>query len=356
MAVNIDNSIGSALKQAGSVTQNAVSKTTSMFTSGLKENIALVDSTAKKGIASLNAFKDSQVNALNGFIKKVSGGALTISELSQYIDVRNGFKVDYQSLGKRLGEAAGFPIDSVLNMTEDIKREAMNLLDAYRNKDYLGLLNAAGINIDSTGDGSYEMLSMLSDVINRYADENSDFSQIVDRAAEVAFLNVMLQYTVSAGLWEGIDTLLAQYAIPQDGLDALANSAAFAINNGDVYTLRVIVDRVGVPVVKALNPLVISGMLQNFHFKSDTTTDQYPSYQTRLVELLNLLEPGWDTVQFGSVPAKRLAPFTACSADAQTLFKYDERYREQVLIAKLYPEQDVLSLLKSNYTNLAIVQ
>ena len=354
MAVDISNSIGPALKQAGSVTAGAVNKATSMFTGGLKEDLALVDSTAKNGIASLNAFKDDQIGALNGFIKKISSGALSISELTSFIDIRNGFKIDYAGLGKRLGEAAGFPIDSVLNMTNDIKQQAMNLLDAYQNKNYLGLLNSLGINIDSM-DGSYELTSMLTDVINRYSNEDSEFSKVVDRTAETAFLNVMLQYTVSAGLWEGIDTLLGQYTVKQDGLDALASSAVYAVNNGDVYTLRACVDRVGVAKIKAMNPDVIVELLRNFRFKSDATNDQYPNYRTRLLDLLNMLEPGWDTVKFGNITAKKLAPFTQCSTDVTTLLQYDVRYREQVLMAKLYPQQDKIDLLKTNYPNLAVV-
>lgn len=355
MAVNIGDSINGALKQANSLSTGAVSKATSMFTGGLQENIALVDSTAKSGIESLNSFKDNQINALNGFIKKVSSGALSISELSSYIDVRNGFKIDYAGLGKRLGEAAGFPIDSVLNMTQDIKQQAMDLLDSYQNKNWLGLLNAAGLNIDSM-DGSYELTSMLSDVINRYSAEDSDFSTIVDRTAQTAFLNVMIQYTVSAGMWEGIDTLLAQYTVKQDGIDALANSAVYAINAGDVYTLRAVVDRVSVARVVALNKSVIVDLLRNFRFKSDATNAQYPDYRTRLVDLLNMLEPGWDVKQFGRFTAKLLAPFTACSQDVTTLLQYDPQYRDQVLMAKLYPEQDKIELLKANYPNLAVIQ
>lgn len=355
MAVDINNSIGSAMKQASSITSNAVSKASSMFTSGLKEDIALVDSTAKSGIASLNAFKDSQLGALDGFIKKVSSGALNVKELSSFIDIRNGFKVDYQGLGKRLGEAAGFPIDSVLNMSTDIKNQAMSLLDAYTNKNYMGLLNSLGIEID-TLDGSYEMASMLSDVMNRYAGDDDKFNQIIDRAAEVSFLNVMLQYAVSAGMWEGIDVLLAQYTIKQDGLDSLANSTQYAIANGDVYTIRACIDRVGAIKVKALNQNAIIDIMRNFRFKAGLTNDQYPNYRTRLIDILNLLEPGWDTRTFGQITARRLEPFTSCSVDVVTLLQYDERYCDQVLMAKLYPAQNLMDLLKANYPTLAIIQ
>lgn len=354
MAVNIENSIGPALKQAGTVSTGAVSKATSMFTAGLKEDVALVSTTTKKGIATLNAFKDDQISSVNNFIKKISGGSLTISELSSYIDIRNGFKVDYMGLGKRLGEAAGFPIDSVLNLSNEIKQQAMDLLDAYQNKNYLGLLNAAGIQIDSM-DGSYEMVSMLTDVINRYSATDSDFNAIVDRTAQTAFLNVMLQYTVSSGLWEGIDTLLNQYTVKQDGLDALAASTVYAVNNGDVYTVRACIDRVGVAKVKALNSELVTELLRNFRFKSETTNDEYPNYRTRLLDILNMVEPGWDVVQFGSVTAKRLAPFTQCSTDVTTLLQYDPQYRDQVLMAKAYPEQAKLDLLKTNYPNLALL-
>lgn len=354
MAVDINNSIGPALKQAGAVTTGAVDKATSMFTGGFKEDIALVDSAAKNGIASLNAFKDDQIAGISGFIKKISTGAMSISEITKFIDIRNGFKIDYAGLGKALGNAAGFPIDSLMGMTMEIKQQAMDLLDNFKNKNYLGILNAAGISIDAF-DVDPDLFGLLVDTINRYSAEDSEFSSYVDRAAQISFLNVMLQYTVSAGVWEGIDTLLAQYTNKQDGLDSLASSTVYAINNGDVYTVRACVDRVGVAKVKAMNPNVVVELLRNFRFKSETTNDQYPNYRTRLLDLLNMLEPGWDTVKFGTVTAKKLAPFTQCSQDVTTLLQYDTRYREQVLMARLYPEQDKLDLLKTNYPNLAIV-
>lgn len=355
MAVDIGSSIGSAIKSASAVTSSAVSKTSSMFTTGLKDDVALVDNTAKSGLLALNTFKDNQVNALNGFIKKISGGAITIGEMSSFIDIRNGFKVDYLGLGKRLGTAAGFPIDTVMNMTSDIKQKAMDLLDAYSNKSLTGVFNALGIEI-GLNDATYELTSMLTDVISRYSAEDSVFNDVVDRAAETSFLTVMLEYTVSAGLWEGIDTLLNQYTVKSDGIDALANSAALAISNGDVYTIRAVIDRVTPNRVLALNPTAIVEILRNFRFKSDTTNDQYPDYQTRLIDILNMLQPGWDKTTFGTVVARKLEPFTQASADATTLLQYDVRYRDQVLMAKQYPSVNLIDLLKLNYPTLAIIQ
>jgi hypothetical protein len=353
--VDIGSSIQSSIKSASSITANAVNKTTSAFVGGIKENLALVDDKTKAAVQTLNSYKDTAIGSVDGFIKKVSGGALSISELSSIIDVRNGISVDYTRLYRRLGDAAGFPMDSIIGMTADIKLEVANVLDAYSNKNYTYLLNAAGIKIN-VNDSSYKAMQLISGVISKYADSDSAFNNIVDESAQIAFLNVMVRNAVQVGLYSGIDTLLAQYTIPSEGIKNLASCASISIRSGDIWTTRYIVDKVGIGTVVAQNTDFLSDMLRFFKFKSDATPAQYPEYLSVLTYSLALADANWAFTQFGTLRAMNLKPFTSASTDAITLFENTDLYRQHVMIAKTYPSKDKMDLLTQMYPQLAIVQ
>ncbi|QZA70941.1 hypothetical protein AH06_168 [Erwinia phage AH06] len=353
--VDIGQSISNSIKSANSVTQNAVNKVQSTFVGGIKEDLALVDAKTKSAVQTLNSYKDTAIGAVDGFIKKVSNGALSISELSSIIDVRNGITVDYNRLYRRLGDAAGFPMDSIIGMTAEIKLEVANVLDAYSSKNYTYLLNKAGIKI-GVNDASYQAMQLISSVISKMSDSDSDFSNIVDEAAQLALLNVMVRNAVQVGLWSGIDTLLAQYTDKAAGITNLANCAQIAIRAGDVYTTKYIVDTVGIARVTALNTDFLSDMLRYFKFKSDVTTSQYADYLNTMVYSLQQADSDWAYIQFGTVRALRLKPFTQASTDAITLFENTDEYRQHVMIARTYPSKDLMDLLKQSYPNMALVQ
>lgn len=353
--VDIGSSIQNSIKSAGAITTNAVNKASSTFVGGIKENLALIDDKTKSAVQTLNSYKDTAIGSVDGFIKKVSNGALSISELSSIIDVRNGINIDYQRLYRRLGDAAGFPMDSIIGMTNDIKTEVANVLDAYSNKNYTYLLNAAGIKIN-VNDASYKAMQLISGVISKYSASDSDFNYIVDEAAQIAFLNVMVRNAVQVGLYSGIDTLLNQYTIKSEGIKNLANCASISIRTGDVWTTKYIVDKVGIGTVVALNTDFLTDMLRFFKFKSDATPAVYPDYLNTLIYSLNLADPDWAFKNFGTVRALNLKPFTMASTDAITLFSNTDTYRQHVMIAKTYPSKDKMDLLTQMYPQLAVVQ
>lgn len=352
-AANIGGSISDTVKEASSISSGAISKVTSVFGNTVKEDLALIDSTAKNGIKSLNAFKDTQLGKLDSFIKSVTGNIVSMKDLNQLIDVRNGFKVNYDELTKRLSDAAGFPLDSIVGMTNDIKRQAADLLDAYSSGNVTRMLNAAGIKF-KVNDGSYQMMSMLSNVISRMSEQDSDFKHIVDETAQMAFLNTMLQYTVAAGLWQGIDEILNKYTIKEEGIRALGGFSTIAVTKGDVYTLQAIVDRCGIAVVRAKNQDLPVKLMRYFAMSTGTKDTEYADYKVRLLGILNAADPEWDSTMFGPVKAMNLAPFTRASQDAIKLLRYDDKYRDYVLIAKSYLPKSLVSLIKENYPKVAI--
>lgn len=353
-APNISNSISSAMQTAQSATQSAVSKVNSVFSTNVKENLSIVKATAKDGITALNSYKDTALGGLSSFIKTVTGNTLTMKDLTKIIDIRNGFKVNQAELAKRLSNSIGFPLNSVVGMSNDIQREVENLLDAYSKGNVTRMLNAAGIKF-KVNDGSSQMMSMLSSVLSRISSTDSQFRQIVDEGAQLAFLNTMLKYTVTAGLWEGIDELLAKYTIPSEGIRALGTFSTIAVKKGDVYTLQAIMDRCGISAITAVNTNLHTDLLKNFKFTSDTAEKEYPDYRLRMLNVLDAAKPNWELIAFNDLNTLNLIPFTTASKNALTLLKKQPRFMVQCMIAPTYTKKPLMTLVKDFYPGTAIL-
>lgn len=353
-APNIGNSISSAMTTAQAATTSAVSKVNSVFSTNIKENLSVVKATAKDGITALNSYKDTALGGLGSFIKTVTGNALTMKDLTSIIDVRNGFKINQAELATRLSKSVGFPLSSVVGMTNDIQKEVTNLLDAYSKGNVTRMLNAAGVKF-KVNDGSSQMVSMLSSVLSRISSTDSQFRQIVDEAAQLAFLNTMLKYTVTAGLWEGIDELLAKYTIPSEGIRALGTFSVIAVKKGDVYTLQAIMDRCGIAAITAVNTNLPTDLLKNFKFTSDTVESEYPDYRLRMLNVLDAANPTWEIAAFNDMDTINLVPFTTASKNALTLLKSQPRFMIQCMIAPSYTKKPLMTLVKDFYPGTAIL-
>lgn len=354
MATNINSTINGTMQTANATTTSALSKVNSVFSTSVKENLSVVQATAKDGITALNSFKDEQLGTLNTFIKSVTGNAITMKDLSSIIDVRNGIKIDYDALSKRLSDAAGFPLNSIQGMTRDIQRETENLLDAYSSGNVTRMLNAAGLTF-RVNDGSQQLVSMLSDVLSRTSKSDSKFNEVVDESAQLAFLNTMLKYTVTAGLWEGIDDLLEQYTIPEEGIRSLGNYSTIAVKNGDVYTLQAIMDRCGISAITAVNTNLHADLLRYFEFSSDVVETEYPDYRTRMLNVLDAANPTWEKKLFNTLDTLNLTAFTQASDDTIELLGTVDRFRTHILLGPEYPKRALMTLIRNFYPNVAIL-
>lgn len=354
MAVDIGSNISSALATSKAATSSAVSKVSSVFSTDVKENLSVVKATAKDGITALNSYKDTALGGLSSFISAVTGNSLTMKDLTKIIDVRNGVKINQAELTKRLSNAAGFPLNSVVGMTKDIEREVNNLLDAYSKGNVTRMLNAAGVKF-KVNDGSSQMVSMLSSVLGRISGTDSKFRRIVDESAQLAFLNTMMKYTVTAGLWEGIDDLLAKYTISEEGIRVLGTFSTIAVKKGDVYTLQAIMDRCGISAITAVNTNLHTDLLKNFKFTSDTIESEYPDYRLRMLNVLDAANPTWETTYFNDIGSMNLIPFTTASKNALTLLKGQDRFRIQCMIAPSYTKKPLMTLVRDFYPGTALL-
>lgn len=354
MAVDIGKSISSAMATAQAATTSAVSKVNSVFSTTVKENLSVVKATAKDGITALNSYKDTAMGGLNTFIKTVTGNMLTMKDLTKIIDVRNGFKINQAELTKRLSDAAGFPLNSIVGMTKDIENEINNLLDAYSKGNVTRMLNAVGVKF-KVNDGTSQMVSMLSSVLSRISNTDSQFRRVVDEAAQLAFLNTMLKYTVTAGLWEGIDDLLAKYTLPGEGIRALGTFSTIAVKKGDVYTLQAIMDRCGISAITAVNTNLHADLLKNFKFTSDAVASDYPDYRLRMLNVLDAANPTWELTDFNDISTLNLVPFTTASKNALTLLKGQDRFLIQCMIAPSYTKKPLMTLVRDFYPGTAIL-
>jgi len=354
--VDIGNNINKVVSASQSGSVNAVNKTSSLFVSGVQENLTLVDTKAKTSLAAMNNYKDQAIGNVDGFIKKVTNNVLSISALSSIVDVRNGNAINYDALYKRIGDATGFPLSSIVGLGDSLKKEAAQLADDISNKKWRDVLNAAGIKLP-LNDPTWQLVQLVTSITNKVAatTPNSTTSALIDAPAQKAGWDTMLMQLVSAGAFSSIDELLAKYTVASDGINALASYAYLAIKGGDVYTLEYIINKVGIAPLVALNTDWTASILRYFKFKSGTQTSEYGELLTKLLFCLNAANANWAVFTFGPFQAVNLLPFASASANAKTLLEYTELYRTPVAIAGLFASRTKMAMIQQYYPKVAIL-
>lgn len=355
------SSILDSLKQqtsaASDMANNAVSKAESVFRGGKDEALALIDAKTKSSITSLNNFIDEQSGMLDGVLKKISSGVLIAKDLSQYIDFRNGFSVDIGGLSRRLGKELGFPVDAVLDLSNEIKNEVYKVIDDAKNLTLDSLMNELGVRIPII-DTIWSTAKSISDVMDRMGITGDDGlgGRLVDELAQNAFLNVMVRTAVSSGMYTTLNGFLKQYTRREVGLNNLVDCTSIAIRNGDIYTIREIMNLCGDNRVSAKHPKLIRDTLMFFRLPRNTKREEWDTYLSVLEEVFGRIDVNWMVVEFAGESTMRLESFNVISDTARRIMQHKEKYRTIILVGGMYFKKDKMSLLREQYPLMAIVQ
>lgn len=349
------DSVTKSMQSASDLTSSAVSKADSVFTGGLKENLALIDSRTRTGIETLNSFMDEQLGELAGLIKSTSSGAVLIKDLAGFIDVRNGFKVDYAGLSRRLGKEFGFPVDAVMNLADDVKKEVLDTIEEFKNLSLDNVMNALGKEIPILGAG-WDAASTVADLINKFSDGDNDFNGFIDEASQIAFLNVMVRNAVAIGMYTSLEEFLKQYTRKEIGINNLVEASRIAVRNGDIRTVKEINRLVGKDRVYAVNPNLITEMLMFFRMPGKTTKAEWDGYLKDIETVFDDVNPNWMIIKFGNHTTTNLAPFNTLSDSARMIMQYKDKYREPIMLGGLYYKKDLLWMLREQHPYMAVVQ
>lgn len=346
---------------------------TTLFQSGAKDDLAAVDIYSVDNTKVKTSFVDRLQNTASTVIDSiVSNPELLNTVASSLISVGKTVSFDKTSLlnslastslgskGRALGSTLSSDISSMLgdtlnritsdpNLSQRMFSEVGNIKDDLCTSDYgrassvtdfLSLLTGASHSSRSRNDEGSLLHSMLSAAIGNC--QPAAFEAILDHYQGKDEYNQMVR-------------------------GVMAGSFYNASMSGRIDINKSLVDRLGGPAVLAQTPNAGAIILNAYSFPYKLKPNAYREELTKMVELLNSIDPGWfssirkvQTIDsFGMVvvtdqPCINMQIFTTASQDAKELFMLDNTYKVAVMMAEEYPPIEAMVNLKDKYPKVFI--
>jgi hypothetical protein len=184
---------------------------------------------------------------------------------------------------------------------------------------------------------------------------NSSLATVMDVGATTAITAVVMQAAITAKIPGVVQALVSNATNATVIAGALKANAVVAIQQADIATVETIVAVVGAGAIQGLVPNAAIKLLENYSLPTGAQASGYAALYTALLSVLNSVQPGWDTVVRNGVPTPSLAPFVNPSADAITLLNSQGAYATQLILAGLYPSQDLVQAAKSQYPYMLVL-
>lgn len=319
--VNLDN----PLQKANQSMNDSVSGLKDQLLDPLKSasdsvqsGVALVKEEQSQIMGNVSKFLSQTIKGIDEGLKSITGGLLNMSNLGDVVKYEDGFKVNTDGLLRIAGQGLGFNINSMQDLKQQIGDGFLNQLSEMTDGLSNGLFYADGTRLGINDDWELTMGNQLIDFLGRAGGE--DFQNVVNMAGVNAVLNTMLYETVKNGIYDGYPTFEGSYLFESDYHDALIDSLQYAIGNGDVKSLQVILDIIqedGANKVRAKYPNLIEEMLMNFAFGENTTPEEYPQIKTMMLDVfVRVYGPDWYKypTQFGMVTNCALSSYISDDA------------------------------------------
>lgn len=164
----------------------------------------------------------------------------------------------------------------------------------------------------------------------------------------------LLSAAQKIGFHDGIEKLKSQI----NGLTGLQKplSRGLGVNAryGQIDTMYEVLTIIDGNAAYMANPQIIQTTLRNYRFPLGYKSDQLETHKTRLLEVLNKLNPNWDKEVVDGDEMLLIEPWISASYDARTIFSQDEKYRDVVAIAGSYRSRNLNEMLNEMYPYLRL--
>lgn len=375
------------------------------FQTGPDDKVAAVDVYRTNTAEIVNGLKDTTVTAAGESITKLNevvsqqvdtaltelGEAVTIgglTNLAKNAIANGGFTKDtllssFSSLAltkedalNKLKDAIGGPFNSITNI-EGLKTNLVtNLLGSVGYTDNpealaKGLLGLPGgtTPINALLDTNpklkiiYNGATLIRDSkdTNRAAGIMSLVNSISGNSELAKVLNMESQFSVLKDLMgmasvykipELIDTLLDKFDSDEEKARFLLTSAPDAFRNSDIALIDKIMDANSPELVKAKVGDPVGILLINYRLPlgfDKTNPASYTSASTELINVLNRVDPYWDSTNRNGVMVSNIAPFAVANADALLILSTVTIYAERCMLAGTYRLDSIINISIKNY-------
>lgn len=321
--------------------------------------------------AQLTQISDNSASITNEIAKAGQwlGSSDGVLSVIKSLTVGSGGKVklDAKALSKRLIEASGgnnSPFNDIVVSTKnrllgalglpentisnDLSKNAVNLSGQDLRKQLTNQIlfkNAttlidAATNIESTKD----VVKLLNSVVT-----DGEIATFFDSASKFAILGDVLTQASRLGIPDVIDSVLDNLADDKQKQKLLVDNLYMFVQQGDLDNIQKVLDECGRSKLLARMPNIVNQILKMYRFGNKVTVADYPSLTTKLVNLLNGLNPNWTQYNRAGDVIGNLEPFTEASPDSLTLLKNTNTYRLAAMIGPTYRSINVMDELKRQY-------
>lgn len=194
----------------------------------------------------------------------------------------------------------------------------------------------------------YKNASDVTNAIQRFLG-NKDVINQFDLGAEAVMVGELLNQAVRAGIPSAVDVLVRNASSPEQRRYIITRNIAPILFSGDVATMEASISHVSPSVIASLRPNFAQDFLGNFRMPFGTTRDSYLSYKTRILALLNSINPNWPYGQRGGEKMLSLIPFSKMSQDATLVFAMSDEFSVQSMIAGKFLSRPVATMVREQY-------
>lgn len=284
-------------------------------------------------------------------IRTSPGAAQKITQLA--MDARNG-KLDKASVMSRVGSLLGGSkvLDKLTGPIATGLTNTFGMDPALGKKVMTEVTNALG----SPERAENQYRSMLSfknssdvtNAIQRFLGNKAVINQF-DLGAEAVVVGELLNQAVRAGIPSAVDVLVRTASSPEQRRYIITRNIAPILFSGDVATMEASITHVSPSVIASLRPNFAQDFLGNFRMPFGTKREAYLGYKTRILALLNSINPNWAYGKRAGQPMLSLVPFSRMSQDAILVFAMSDEYAMQSMIAGKFLSRPVATMVREQY-------
>jgi len=310
----------------------------SLVTTGPNDKLLTVDAYDYNPKAIFTSFAGKVSDQATGIFDALGGKGAIAKTVAGVLKkgVSGNLSLDTGALKDRLIQVAGGKTGIINKLSTSFKQgigEATGIP--------AGLLNKANVVIDgvarAVATDDIRSASTLFDLVGSVVNDNS-LVEFLDMGAKASMLSSIYREAINLGVPEAID-IVVRKANTNDpsALYALGATIDTAVINGNIPTVKLMIDKLGAPAVLAKFPESIRQILASYQFDKDPSEANLTLMYNELMAVLNALDPNWGKFQRNGVWVTDFTVYTNISGHAKQLLSRDTDRVIGMSLASYYP-------------------
>lgn len=324
----------------------------SMLTTSASDTIQAIDGYGKKATDVLTETKStlvSKINEARSWLTNTSIGSL--GSLNDILSKAAEAKRDAQALQDQITKTVSTGIGTVRGLTNSVLGPAEDTLWKLQQIPFDKMTDgkywldvAVGTSVDevnSLGNLTKNFLNRADLLIDGYKDQYGEISMAVG----------LSHNATTIGNSAVLDAVLEKYGSQAEVRESVMSQFPDAINQGNTALLKTIITRFGKDYVLVKYPTAIQMILEGYRVPIGTTTNDFGTLGTALVEVLSMLDPTWWGLKTVPNANVNLKVFTYASVSSQRVLATQPDLGYAIKIAANYTNATVLGISRTHYPN-----